>query len=311
MTFACNVLVSASVRNNAVLYFPDLAERKISSASSTASIQQCHHRLEVCKIRSKEVKPNSIIGGCINTSDETSSVFKEITCKCKICNCVFVCEKLYKRQLLKQADNSLCGDHCDFKPLSTNTHIGHMRKHTADKPVRCNVCQYICCKCSDLRKRMRITGDIPITVDVPITSNLCQYKSSTSRSLKCDTRKHTSDKTFRCNICQYICCRCNDKKRKSILTGDKTFSCQLCQYKSSTRVSLARHMRAHKPVKPSVCKLYQYKCSESGDLKKHMITGVNKDFRCYLCRSEFTTAYGLKTHCASIKHRENLEKCSF
>ncbi len=119
----------------------------------------------------------------------------------------------------------------------------HPPTHTNKKPVTRDV------KCSqkpDIVKRM-----LKHTGDKPFSCNFCDYKFSRQAHLKSHILTHTGEKPFSCDLCNYKSTqRCHLKTHMLTDTGEKPFSCHFCDYKSCLRSDLKIHMLTHTREKP-------------------------------------------------------------
>ncbi len=112
---------------------------------------------------------------------------------------------------------------CNYSTIRSDSIVRHMRRHTGDRPYKCE---------------------------------LCSYATIQSSALKIHMRRHTGEKPYKCNFD-------NCGKRFTVLgtlliherthTGLKPFKCksQNCGYASIERSKLSIHMKKNHGLKPN------------------------------------------------------------
>lgn len=111
--------------------------------------------------------------------------------------------------------------------------------------------------------------------------------------------RHTKEKFFGCNICEYKSAFVNDvRKHMRKHTGEKPFQCSLCSYKAADGKGLRSHSKTHiheysKYILCPYCpkKFIKVKIFEE-HMKKHNQMRVDFDpikplTTCYLCKRDF------------------------
>jgi len=84
-------------------------------------------------------------------------------------------------------------------------------------------------------------------------------------------RRHTGEKPYHCNQCDYSCANSPVLKRHmKTHTGEKAFQCTQCDYSSVQSSDLKIHMRKHTGEKPYQCPQCDYSSSRSYNVKTHM-----------------------------------------
>ncbi|KAJ0178035.1 hypothetical protein K1T71_005858 [Dendrolimus kikuchii] len=168
----------------------------------------------------------------------------------------------------------------------------------------CPKFQYKCVENNDSIKNLRKhTGEKPYICD------LCEYSCSQRGSLNSHIKhKHTTEKNFSCHICQYKCVRkghLNVHLRKH--TGEKPYICDLCEYSCSVRGNLNNHIKhKHTNEKNFSCRICQYKCVQKSYLNAHLRKHTGeKPYTCDLCEYSCSVRGSLKSH---IKHKHTNEK---
>ena len=111
------------------------------------------------------------------------------------------------------------------------------------------------------------------TGEKPFSCEICDYKCYKKHDLRIHIRKHTDEKTFSCDFCvNKFYSRGNLKKHILTHTKEKPFSCNLCDFQCARQDNLNRHMLTHTGEKPFSCSICDYKCARKDCMKTHMLT---------------------------------------
>ena len=83
----------------------------------------------------------------------------------------------------------------------------------------------------------------------PFSCAQCDYKSTTSASLRQHESIHIKERTFSCTHCDYkSTSSASLKEHEAIHIKERTFSCKHCDYKSTSSASLKEHEAIHNPT---------------------------------------------------------------
>ncbi|XP_068220997.1 zinc finger protein 64-like [Palaemon carinicauda] len=187
---------------------------------------------------------------------------------------------------------------CSFTTTHNKDLNRHIRKHTGEKPYRCDVCGTCFSRSDKLKVHTRIHTNVkPYWCQHPN----CQYRSIDSGSLRKHMRTHTNERPYRCQLCTYSA---KDRSQLTVHlrthTGDTPFSCmyESCSAAFKTSSDLRRHERLHTGAKPYKCIICDYACTIKSNLTVHMklnhFQGIK--FGCPKCDFQGNSRKHLKDH---------------
>ncbi|GBP50047.1 Zinc finger protein 79 [Eumeta japonica] len=213
--------------------------------------------------------------------------------------------KLRKRR--RTAEKPYRCDRCEYTTSDRHYLKSHIRVHTDEKPYKCKECEFRTSYLSALKIHIRThTGEKPYRCEQ------CEYSTSDKGNLKSHTRVHTDEKPYECKHCKYRTSYSTALKRHMrIHTGEKPYECKQCEYRTSYLTVLKDHMRIHTGEKPYSCEQCEYTTSDKSRLKRHMrMHSGKKPYRCNQC--EFTTSdqMYLKSH-IRVHNEEKRYACKY
>ena len=137
----------------------------------------------------------------------------------------------------------------------------------------------------------------------------CDYKARKKVHLDCHFLKHSEEKPFKCDICEFSAgskgyLHLHKKAAHSI---DKPYKCKSCEKSFIKEQFLIRHIRRHTGEKPYKCDACPYKAACKGDVKIHKKYKHSNErpHQCQFCSYASVQLRELKRHVRKIHHDLN------
>lgn len=215
---------------------------------------------------------------------------------------------------------------CDFETLFKEPLIKHIMKHTGMKPFACEKCDFKCSRKDYLKRHMDLhDSDVAIYKCTEcelqfVTKNLlkqhllthnfekglpiehlkcsyCNYTAISNTRLSMHTRKHTGEKPYACEKCDYKCARPDSLKVHMHMHSCETLSCSECDYTTNDKIEFQKHKNIHKGEKKFQCTECPSTHKSQNALDKHiLIHSVNKKCICSECGISYELKESLKQH---------------
>ena len=115
----------------------------------------------------------------------------------------------------------------------------------------------------------------------------CSYQTRDKRWLDSHLLKHSEEKPFRCDICEYASRNPSSliAHKKTVHSTDKPFKCKSCEKSFIREISLIEHTRRHTGEKPYKCDACPYAAATKNELNAHKLHkhSNEKPFACHFC----------------------------
>ncbi|XP_049885026.1 zinc finger protein 260-like isoform X2 [Pectinophora gossypiella] len=155
-------------------------------------------------------------------------------------------KRIHEPNREKPPNNCLCL-YCGRGFSNSSNLIVHMRRHTGEKPYKCDFCGKGFPRSSDLQCHRRSH-----TGEKPCICRVCGKGFSRSNKLSRHMRVHTGQKPYKCTYCEKAFSQSNDLTlhiRRH--TGDKPYICEVCGDRFIQGTALQNHRRVHGHFPPS------------------------------------------------------------
>ncbi|KAJ2954348.1 hypothetical protein O0L34_g2606 [Tuta absoluta] len=155
-------------------------------------------------------------------------------------------KRIHEPNREKPPNNCLCL-YCGRGFSNSSNLIVHMRRHTGEKPYKCDFCGKGFPRSSDLQCHRRSH-----TGEKPCVCRVCGKGFSRSNKLSRHMRVHTGQKPYKCTYCEKAFSQSNDLTlhiRRH--TGDKPYICEVCGDRFIQGTALQNHRRVHGHFPPA------------------------------------------------------------
>ena len=162
---------------------------------------------------------------------------------------------------------------CTECPYSCHDYQSCHNRHTAtheNKPFKCEIsgCKYAGATQRNLKAHIRNMHDFQ---NWHMCSK-CDYKARQKLSLDAHFMKHSEEKPFKCDICDFAT---TSKEylhlhKKAAHSIDKPYKCKSCEKSFIKEQCLIRHIRTHTGEKPYKCDACPFKAAQKIEVNQHI-----------------------------------------
>ncbi|XP_013109930.2 zinc finger protein 182 [Stomoxys calcitrans] len=139
----------------------------------------------------------------------------------------------------KQYLCTLCGLTCTNK---SNLEIHYRRKHTGEKPFKCDFCERCFTRAYEVKLHHRTH-----TGEAPYKCSICEKAFKRSNKLKIHMRIHTNEKPYKCTECHKAFRESTDLNvHRRTHTGERPYTCNVCNFAFTQKNSLKLHQKKKK-----------------------------------------------------------------
>ncbi|KAJ8737170.1 hypothetical protein PYW07_000441 [Mythimna separata] len=150
-------------------------------------------------------------------------------------------KRVHQPQREKSSTSNCLCLYCGRSFSNSSNLIVHMRRHTGEKPYKCDFCGKGFPRSSDLQCHRRSH-----TGEKPCICRVCGKGFSRSNKLSRHMRVHTGQRPYKCTYCEKAFSQSNDLNlhiRRH--TGDRPYICEVCGDRFIQGTALQNHRRAH------------------------------------------------------------------
>ncbi|XP_064596032.1 zinc finger protein 30-like [Liolophura sinensis] len=148
------------------------------------------------------------------------------------------------------------------------------------------------------------------TGDLPVGCELCDKRFTCVSALNRHRKKHLDANSYTCMECgKNFRLRASLQRHQVVHSGVRRFTCQVCQKKFMWPACLSRHATVHTRERPFRCEVCQKSFGYLSTLHRHRFTHTGiKPFSCPLCHRRFTRMGAVKRHLNRTCKVQRLDK---
>lgn len=341
---------SEGIVASASLNFSDLVYGSLNSASATSVVASNMEPLEAVYLsdssrsNSNDKNNNADVLLSVNkqltttVNNTSSSSFSESIGYCSVCTLVFASASLLEDHKQEFEDRVICC-HCK-KSFNTMSKLRtHHRKHSKEKPFKCQICdkyythrntlaRHQLFSCRPLKIKTEQPAEQPnlteTAADDPLTRMILEAEVVLDQKTSITTTTNNGKRKSPNLLLQTTPSKVSKTSDTLCLVCDKEFhdasslenhrnyhlnhrECCRCHKVLGNKSKLLTHHRSHTKELPYHCSLCAKSFAELSTLRKHEATHGERNFRCDICSKAFVRKDYLAKH--SLTHRQTF-KCS-
>ncbi|CAD5121464.1 unnamed protein product [Dimorphilus gyrociliatus] len=224
-------------------------------------------------------------------------------------NCIEleIVEDVEKRKRARKTDVLSC-DYCGYKALYERVMEIHKRKHTGDKPYKCDQCsKHFKSENTLSRHKQEIHDQIRNW-----KCDICNSAFFNKYSLTHHALVHTGERKYSCNMCSKSFMRKGHlvaHKKAHLPSDKKEFKCSDCNAVYAYKSSLREHILRHTGEKPHKCEMCDESFRYRWQLKRHRLSVhgkvVDRPYICKICGLACVSDTTLRIHTTRVHEANN------